>query len=156
MSEVDRSILDKLPAKEARFRRTWREVLRDTWMAFRGKTFVAMRGHCFACGNSFHVEAYQDCLFPIRPRCGCTDPVSLDMMRFNGSMYFPLQLMKESPASVYQSKTGNHLTLSEAEELEQHIGYGERWWEEDTVANIKSRRAVRTEHEVAGEGEGEE
>lgn len=150
---TDRSILDKLPKREInpfsneRPRRL-RDALKDAWMAFRGKTFVTMRGHCFHCDKTFHVECYQDCLFPIRPRCGCTDPVSLDMMHFNGSGYFPLQLMKENPTFVYEAKTGDHLTVEESRELEQRLGYGKNWWEENTLENIKNRHAVRTEHKT--------
>lgn len=142
----ERDVLDKLPRKEGR--RTWREVLRDVWLAFRGKTFVTMRGYCFRCGSGFHIEAYQDCRFPLRPKCRCEDPVSLDMMRFNATSYWPTQLMKTAPSFVLEAKTGDHLTYEEAEELERRVGYGSEWWEEDTVEAIKNRGAVRAEHQA--------
>ncbi len=145
---ADRSILDKLPKKQVLRPRTWRHVLRDVWLALRGRTFVTMRGYCFHCKKRFHVEAYQDCLFPIRPRCGCVDPVSLDMMHFNDSDYFPTQLMREAPTLVLETKTGDHLTYKEAQELEHRVGYGEKWWEKDTIEAIKNRGAVRKEHEA--------
>jgi hypothetical protein len=149
--KADRSILDKLPAKNPYRKRAWREVLRDAWLGLRGKTFVTMRGHCFRCGRRFHIECYQDCLFPIRPRCGCEDPVSLDMMNFNGSSYWPTQLMKENPASVLEVKTGDHLTIEESKALEERVGYGGEWWQEDTIRAIQDRYAVRQEHRKGAE-----
>lgn len=148
MSEADRSILDKLPKKEVYRKRGWRGVLRDVWLAFRGKTFVTMRAVCFHCGQSTNVEAYQDCIFPIGPRCDCPDPLRLDAMTFNGATYFPTELMRRSVGSVLEAKTGDHLTMPELSALEERLGYGLEWWEKDTVENIKNRGAVRMEHRV--------
>lgn len=144
---ADRSILDKFPPKKVYRPRGWRGALKDAWLALRGKTFVTMRGHCFHCGKGFHVEAYQDCVFPMRPRCGCVDPVSLDAMAFNDSHYYPTQLMRASVGSVLESKCGDHMTIPELEELERKVGYGEKKYQTETVEAIQNRYAVRKEHE---------
>jgi hypothetical protein len=126
----------------------WRLRLARAWRALRGQYWVYLRFHCFHCGSGYDVEMREGWHHPLIKRCKCVDPMSLKSAEWNKAMVFPIQSQRQNPSSVHQARTGEYLTVSETKALEERLGYGEKWYETETMEAIQNRYAVRKEHRI--------
>lgn len=125
-----------------------KDRLRRAWRVLKGEhRWVYLELHCFACDSKYAVEIREGWTWPLIGQCKCREPMNLKSCTWDRALVFPIESQRQSPGMVHASKTGDYLTFEQAEALEKETGYGEKWWQTETVKNIRDRYAVRKEWE---------
>jgi hypothetical protein len=85
--------IDEYGQHENLRRRSVRNWFRDVWAAMRGKTFCTMR--ITQGERTWYVDCRQEYVFPLTNR---RYGISLDLLAWNSSMFFPMAKRPHPPA----------------------------------------------------------